>query len=48
MSFLGTMLSYVALPYQMYQLTHSSFAVGLLGLVELVPLLLTAFVGAAW
>lgn len=47
MSFLGTMLTYVALPYQMYQLTHSSFAVGLLGLVELGPLLLTAFLGGA-
>lgn len=44
---MGTMLTYVALPYQMYQLTHSSFAVGLLGLVELVPLLLTAFLGGA-
>ena len=41
------MMTYVALPYQMYQLTHSSFAVGLLGLVELGPLLLTAFVGGA-
>jgi MFS family permease len=41
------MLTYVALPYQVYQLTHSSFAVGLLGVVELVPLLLTAFVGGA-
>lgn len=47
-SFLGTMLTYVALPYQVYQLTHSSFAVGLLGLVELGPLLLTAFVGGAF
>ena len=44
-SFLGTMLTYVALPYQMYQLTHSSFQVGLLGLAELIPLLLTAFIG---
>ena len=24
-SFLGTMMTYVALPYQMFQLTHSSF-----------------------
>ena len=46
-SFLGSMLTFVALPYQVYQLTHSSFAVGLLGAVELVPLLLTAFVGGA-
>ena len=46
-SFLGTMVTYVALPYQMYQLTHSSLAVGLLGVAELVPLLFTAFVGGA-
>ena len=41
------MLTYVALPYQMYRVTGSSLAVGLLGLAELVPLLATAFVGGA-
>src|SRR6185436_18978182 len=46
-SFLGSMVTYVALPYQMYQLTHSSLSVGLLGLAELGPLLVTAFVGGA-
>jgi MFS family permease len=46
-TFLGSMVTYVALPYQMYQLTHSSLAVGLLGLAELGPLLVTAFVGGA-
>ena len=46
-SFLGTMVTYVALPWQMYTLTRSTFLVGLLGVVELVPLLLTAFVGGA-
>ena len=46
-SFLGTMLTFVALPYQMYQLTHSSLQVGLLGLAELIPLLATAFIGGA-
>jgi len=45
--FLGSMVTYVALPYQMFQLTGSSLKVGLLGLAELVPLLLTAFVGGA-
>jgi MFS family permease len=44
-SFVGTMVTYVALPYQMYRLTQSSFAVGLLGLVELIALLAVAFVG---
>src|SRR5262245_43911927 len=46
-SLIGTMATYVALPYQMYRLTGSSFSVGLLGLVELVPLLATAFIGGA-
>ena len=46
-SFFGTMMSLVALPYQIYQLTGSTMAVGLLGVVELVPLLLTAFIGGA-
>ena len=37
--YLGGMVSYVALPYQLYRLTGSNFAVGALGIVELVPLL---------
>ena len=41
------MITYVAIPYQAYQLTGSSLVVGLLGLAELVPLLVTAFVGGA-
>jgi MFS family permease len=44
-SLLGTMITYVALPYQIYRLTGSTLAVGLLGLAELIPLLTTAFVG---
>jgi len=46
-SFFGTMMSMVALPYQIYQLTNSTLAVGLLGVAQLVPLLLTAFIGGA-
>lgn len=46
-SFFGTMMSMVAIPYQVYALTNSTFAVGLIGLVELVPLLLTAFIGGS-
>jgi len=46
-SLLGTMVTYVALPYQMYRLTGSSLSVGLLGGAELVPLLVTAFIGGA-
>jgi MFS family permease len=46
-SFLGSMVTYVALPWQMFHLTGSSLQVGLLGAAELVPLLATAFVGGA-
>src|SRR3954470_6384098 len=46
-SFLGSMLTYVAIPYQVYQLSHSSFYVGLLGTAQLVPLLLAALLGGA-
>src|SRR5690349_15647490 len=44
----GSMITYVALPYQIYQLTHSSLAVGAIGVVELVPLLFTALVGGVY
>lgn len=44
-SFFGSMVTYVALPYQAYRLSHSSLIVGLLSLAELIPLLITAFVG---
>ena len=46
-SFAGSMLSYVALPYQAYRLTHSSLIVGLLSLTEVVPYILVGFVGGA-
>ncbi len=46
-SFFGSMLTYVAVPYQVYQLSHSSFYVGLLGTAQLVPLLIAALLGGA-
>ena len=46
-SFAGTMITYVAIPYQVFQLTRSSLMVGLLGAVELAPLLATALLGGA-
>lgn len=42
---LGTMVTYVALPYHMYALTGSSLSVGVLGAAELGPLLAVAFLG---
>jgi MFS family permease len=41
------MMSFVVLPWQMYQITHSSLAVGLLGAAEFVPLITMAFIGGA-
>ncbi|HET7430834.1 MAG TPA: MFS transporter [Nocardioides sp.] len=45
--YLGGMMTYVAVPYQIYQLTHSNFAVGAVGLVELVPLVVFGLYGGA-
>src|SRR6185503_6609211 len=44
----GSMITYVAAPKQIWDLTHSSFAVGLLGAVQLVPLLFFALWGGAY
>src|SRR4051794_11735929 len=46
-TFFGSMITFVAVPYQVYALTHSSALVGLLGLVEFVGVMLAAFVGGA-
>jgi MFS family permease len=45
--YLGGMVSYVALPFQLWQLTGSNFAVGALGIVELVPLVVFGLYGGA-
>ena len=44
---LGSFITYVTVPYQVFALTHDPFLVGLLGVCELVPLLFMAFVGGA-
>ena len=44
---LGSQLTMVALPYQVFLLTRSSLLVGLLGLVEFVPLASFALIGGA-
>jgi MFS family permease len=46
-SFLGSMVTYVAVPYQVFQLTHSSLAVGLVGVVQMAAILSLAFLGGA-
>src|SRR3954466_8213560 len=43
----GSFLTYVALPVQIYELTKSSWAVGMVGVVQLVPLAGTSLWGGA-
>jgi MFS family permease len=45
--YIGGMVSYVAVPFQIYQLTGSNFAVGALALVELLPLIVFGLYGGA-
>lgn len=44
-SFLGTMITMVALPFQIYEATHSTVMVGMLSFAQLLPLLFTALLG---
>ncbi len=46
-SLFGSMMTFVALPWQMYQLTGSTLASGLLGVAEFVSVFVMAFVGGA-
>jgi MFS family permease len=43
----GSMICYVALPYQAYQISHSSLIVGLLSCAELLPVLFGGLIGGA-
>lgn len=45
--YLGAMVTYVAVPYQVYTLTGSNFMVGAVGIVELVPLVVFGLYGGA-
>ncbi len=46
-SFFGTMITSVAVPYQVYLLSHSVLLVGTLGLAELAAILIFALLGGA-
>ena len=46
-SYLGSHITAVAIPFQIYEITGSPAAVGLIGLVELLPLLVLSLVGGA-
>src|SRR5687768_7788149 len=45
--YLGQMISYVALPYQIFDLTGSNFAVGAMAMIELVPFVFAGLYGGA-
>ena len=47
-SFIGTMITSVALPYQIYHITQSTLMVGLLSFAQLIPLLITALIGGVF
>jgi len=46
-SFFGSMMSFIVVPWQMYQLTESSAMVGYISIAEFVPMFTLAFVGGA-
>ena len=43
----GSMMTYAVFPWQVYQLTKSNALVGLIGVVEFVPMFTLAFIGGA-
>jgi MFS family permease len=43
----GTQATLVAIPFQVYTLTHSAALVGLLGIVELIPIIVGSLLGGA-
>jgi MFS family permease len=45
--YLGFMVGYVTVPWQLYALTGSNFAVGTFGLVQIVPLIVAGLYGGA-
>lgn len=47
LSFFGTMMTFIVVPVQMFQLTGSTLYVGLLGVAEFVPMFGLAFIGGA-
>lgn len=46
-SFFGSMMTFIVVPWQMYQLTGSSAMVGYISLAEFFPMFFLAFVGGA-
>ncbi|HEY2867761.1 MAG TPA: MFS transporter, partial [Pyrinomonadaceae bacterium] len=46
-SFFGSMMTFIVVPWQMYQLTQSSAMVGYISIAEFIPMFTLAFVGGA-
>src|SRR5688572_17642338 len=46
-SFFGSMMTFIVVPWQMYELTGSSAMVGYIYIAEFIPMVLLAFVGGA-
>lgn len=46
-SFFGSMMTFIVVPWQMYRLTESSAMVGYIYLAEFIPMVVLAFVGGA-
>src|SRR6478736_1430412 len=46
-SFFGSMMTFIVVPWQMYQITQSNAMVGYIYLAEFVPMLFLAFIGGA-
>ena len=46
-SFFGSMMTFIIVPWQMYQITQSSAMVGYIYLAEFVPMVMLGFVGGA-
>lgn len=46
-SFFGSMMTFIVVPWQMYQITGSSAMVGYISIAEFVPMFTLAFVGGA-
>lgn len=46
-SFFGTMVTMVAIPFQVYSVTRSSLAVGVISGLEIIPILALGFLGGA-
>jgi MFS family permease len=44
-SYFGSMITYVAMPFQLKEITHSYLAVGLLGVIEIGPLIIFGLYG---